>query len=78
MKIVLTIAEIKSLAQFCGLVLTNESILDQDQDDTEIAIDDCPESGLIDTDKLMVCRYAHIAYFEELPEEGCMGLGIKL
>lgn len=73
--IILTIAEIKVLAEFCGLVLSEECKEDKDQEDTEIAIDDCPEGGLIDVDQAKVLHPAHVAYFYEYPDEGSMPLG---
>ena len=75
---ILTIAEIRELAQFAGLVLTESSVADTDCDETEIAVEDCPDGGLIDPDDNLVCRYAHVAYFVDYPEEGSCGLGPKL
>ena len=75
---ILTIAEIKTLAQFAGLVLTDECLADCDQDESEIAVTDCPEGGLIDTDAATVRRYAHVAYFYEYPDEGSVGLGAEM
>lgn len=75
---ILTIAEIKTLAQFAGLVLTDESRTDTDQDESEIAVTDCPEGGLIDTDAATVRHYVHVAYFYEYPDEGSVGLGDEL
>jgi len=75
---ILTIAEIKTLAQFCGLVLTDESLSDHEQDETELAVTECPEGGLIDTDAATVRRYARVAYFYEYPDEGSVGLGDEL
>lgn len=76
--IVLTIAEIKDLAEFCGLILTQECKDDKDQDDTEVAVDDSPEGGLIDIDQAKILHHAHVAYFYEYPEEGSMPLGPEL
>ena len=75
---ILTIAEIKTLAQFCGLVLTDETLSDRDEDESEIEVTDCPDGGLINTDAATVRRYAHVAYFYEYPEEGSVGLGDEL
>ena len=75
---ILTIAEIKTLAQFAGLVLTEESRTDTDQDESEIAVTDCPEGGLIDTDAATVRHYAHVAYFYEYPDEGSVKLGAEV
>ena len=75
---ILTIAEIKTLAQFAGIKLTEDSLSDKDQDDTEITVTDCPEGGLIDTDAATVRRYAHVAYFYEYPDEGSVGLGAEM
>ena len=75
---ILTISEIKTLAKFAGLVLTGATLADYEEDEVEIAVTDCPESGLIDTDAAAIRRYAHIAYFYEYPEEGSVGLGDEL
>lgn len=75
---ILTIAEIKTLAQCAGLVLTDDSRTDAEQDEAEIAVAVCPEGGLIDTDEATVRHYAHVAYFYEYPEEGCVGLGADM
>jgi len=72
---ILTIAEIKTLARFCGLVLTDGSMDDKDQDETEIAVVNCPEDGLTNDDASVVFRYDHVAYFCEYPDEGSVGLG---
>ena len=75
---ILTIAEIRDLAQFAGLVLTDECKADTSEDESEIAVEDCHDGGLIDTDAAKVCRYAHVAYFADYPEEGSHGLGPEL
>lgn len=75
---ILTIAEIRDLAQFAGLVLTDECKSDTSEDESEIAVEECPEGGLIDTDAARVCRYAHVAYFANYPDEGSHGLGPEL
>jgi len=75
---ILTIAEIKTLAQFCGLVLTDGSVNDKDQEETEISVVDCPKCGLIDADANKMRQYEHAAYFYEYPEEGCIGLGKEI
>ena len=72
--IILTIAEIKDLAEFCGLVISPPSELDEDQNDTEICITPCPKEGLKDEDgKIYYSK--NIAYFYEYPEEGSIPLG---
>jgi len=76
--VILTIAEIRDLAQFAGLLLTDECRADTSEDESEIAVEDCPEGGLIDTDAARVCRYAHVAYFADYPDEGSHGLGPEL
>lgn len=73
----LTIAEIKDLAEFCGLVLKEGSKNDTEQDDAEMVIVECPETGVKDDDGV-ARRYAHIAYSYDYPEEGCMPLGPEL
>ena len=75
---ILTIAEIRDLAQFAGLVLTDQCKADTSDNESKIAVEDCPEGGLIDTDAARVCRYAHVAYFADYPDEGSHGLGPEL
>jgi hypothetical protein len=76
--VILTIAEIKDLAQFAGLVLTDKCKADTSEDESEIAVEDCPDGGLINTDAARVRRYAHVAYFADYPDEGASGLGPEL
>jgi len=75
---ILTVIEIKTLAQFCGLVLTEECRTDHMEDESEIEVVDCPDGGIIDTDTAMVLRYDHVARFHEYPEEGVCGLGPEI
>jgi hypothetical protein len=75
---ILTVAEIKDLAEFCGLIFTKECKDDCSQDDTEISIEDCPEGGILDADEKKVYHPSHVAYFYEYPEEGSMPLGPDL
>lgn len=75
MSITLTIAEIKDLAEYAGLTL-NKRCNAQSEDElaTEITITDCPAGGTKDDDGA-IRHYAHIAYYTDYPEEGCMPLG---
>lgn len=73
----LTIAEIKDLAECAGLVLKEGCEPDADDLETEITIIDCPKDGVKDDDNRPT-HYAHVAYFDEYPEEGCYPLGEEL
>jgi len=73
----LTIAEIKDLAECAGLVLKEGCEPDADDLETEITIIDCPKDGVKDDDDKPT-HYAHVAYFDEYPEEGCHPLGEEL
>ena len=73
----LTTREIRDLAAFAGLVLSEEKSVSHDEDDTEIAIVKCPEDGLIEDDGSRL-HYRYIAYYDDLPEEGSFGLGERL
>ena len=71
-KLTLNLAEVRDLALFCGFnVGGNEEELE-----TEVCIEHVPE-GIKDDDGT-VRHYAHQVWFEELPEEGAMGLGPEL
>lgn len=73
----LTVAEIKDLAEFAGLVLDKSVSYDADELETEIVVMECPKEGVRDDDGKPT-HYAHIAYFAEYPEEGCCPLGAEL
>lgn len=73
----LTIAEIKDLAECAGLVLKEGCEPDADELETEIVVMECPKHGVRDDDGKPTF-YAHVAYFEEYPEEGCFPLGDEL
>lgn len=79
---ILTVREIKDLAEFSGLTLDKSSTTtDLDDIDAEIAIADCPPAGLKpddDEEGAVVTHYRKIAYFTEYPEEGAMGLGEEI
>lgn len=72
-KFVLTVEEIKQLAEFAGLKV--EHFMPSDELETEIAITNCPTRGIKDPDNDSIMLYKHIAYFEEYPEEGVYPLG---
>lgn len=73
----LTVAEIKDLAEFAGLVLNQKFMPDADGLETEIIVIECPKDGVRDDDGKPT-HYAHIAYFAEYPEEGSHPLGPEL
>lgn len=71
----LTSEEIRDLAQFCGMVLSEPTAQEkEDERETEIVIAPWPTKGVMgDNGKLP--PHKHIAYFDEYPEEGCVPLG---
>lgn len=73
----LTIAEIMDLAQCAGLVLKEGCEPDADELQTEIVVMEGPKHGVRDDDG-KTTHYAHVAYFDEYPEEGCFPLGAEL
>lgn len=72
--LILTVAEIKDLAECAGLVLDKSVSYEADELETEIVIMACPKEGVRDDDGKPT-HYAHIAYFGEYPEEGSYPLG---
>ena len=74
---VLTMEEIRDLALFCGFHVDGCEAETRDAEDlaTEYVVEDCPAQGVKDEDETRALHYRHIAYIEEYPEEGVMGLG---
>lgn len=72
-RITLTALEIKDLAQFTGLRITDE--LTEDEKEVEITITTCPGKGVLDESSGKTIHTKHIAYFDDIPEEGCLPLG---
>lgn len=77
-RLTLTVNEIADLARFAGLVLDETRLPDRDEGDVEIAIDQCPESGLFDEECDTPKHYRFIAWLDEYPEEGSWGLGEEI
>ena len=75
--ITLTVAEIIDLAICAGIGLNSNVAYDDDELETEIVVMECPKQGVLDDDGKPT-HYAHIAYFEEYPEEGSFPLGAEL
>ena len=75
--ITLTIAEIMDLAECVGIALANDATYGAEELETEIVVIECPKQGVLDDDGKPT-HYAHIAYFEEYPEEGSFPLGAEL
>ena len=77
---VLTMAEIRDLALFCGFTVDGNGAETRDAEEleTEYVIEDCPAQGVMDEDQNKALYYRHIAYIEEYPDEGVMGLGPEL
>jgi hypothetical protein len=74
-RITLTVAEIKDLAECAGFTIEPASVpTDPETLGTEITVIDCPKEGVKEDDNRLV-RYAHVAYFDECPGEGCHPLG---
>ena len=76
MKMVLTAAEIRDLAELCWYSIENTE--GPSDPETEYVIEDCPVQGILDDDQKRVLRYRHLAYLEEYPDEGVVGLGPEL
>lgn len=73
----LTVAEIKDLAECAGIALAKDITYNTDELETEIVVMECPKAGIRDDDGKPT-HYAHIAFFEEYPEEGSYPLGSEL
>lgn len=73
-----TMAEIRDLALFCGFTVDGNGAETRDAEEleTEIAVE-AVDHGIKDDDGTEH-RYAHIAWYEEYPDEGAMGLGPEL
>lgn len=68
----LNVLEIKSLAEFAGLIVKDQ--LDGDEAETKITISECPDKGVKDEESGKIIHSKHIAYFAEYPEEGVLPL----
>jgi hypothetical protein len=77
---ILTMAEIRDLAHFCGFTVDGNGAETRDAEEleTEYVIEDCPAQGVMDEDQKTALHYRHVAYIEEYPDEGVMGLGTEL
>ena len=71
--IILTVREIKDLAELAGFVLNSSFEPDDEEMATEISITTEPKDCMDEDGKTE--RYEHVAYFTECAEEGCMPLG---
>ncbi len=76
--ITLTVQEIYDLAAFAGIGLDESRKPDDDSWETPICIGSCPGLGVRDEDDEIGKRYRFIAWLEEYPEEGVMGLGPEI
>ena len=78
----LTVAEIRDLARFAGLMIDDTTAPSDEELETEITVKACPPEGVFNTgepsDSESVSHFKHIAYLEEYPEEGCTGLGDEI
>ena len=75
---ILTVEQIRQLAQFCGMIMKDRpnKLEREDERETPIAVAPSDGRGIRDGNKLLF--YSHIAYYEEYPEEGAIGLGPKI
>ena len=76
--ITLTINEIYDLAFVAGLPLDQLTRPKGDDGEMTISVGPCPEMGLHCETSGKTRKYRMIAWFEEYPEEGSMGLGPEL
>lgn len=78
----LTVAEIRDLARFAGLMIDDTTKPTDDELETQITVAACPAEGIRNegepTDLDSVSHYRHMAYCTEYPEEGCTGLGDEI
>ena len=73
--LILTGKEIKDLAEAVGLVIVPNDYTEELE--IEMAIIDCPTSGVLDDDGKAL-HYEHVAYLSEYPEEGTFPLGDEI
>lgn len=78
----LTVAEIRDLARFAGLMIDDTTTPADDELDAEFTIVACPPEGVRNEGEESgpdsVSHYRYGAYSTEYPEEGCIGLGPEL
>ncbi|AZZ92786.1 hypothetical protein EUZ85_19480 [Hahella sp. KA22] len=72
----LTIQQVGELAQHSGYNV-NYSDIDKNEREQLVCVADGPRGGLNDDDGKPI-HFSHIMWFEEIPEEGCIGLGEEL
>lgn len=78
MSITINIRELIDLVALAGYDTdTLHAQTDHDEYETAIVIEPCPAAGILNDDNQPE-HYRLIAYFEEYPEEGCLGLGEKI
>ena len=75
---ILTLQEIYDLARFAGLPLTEADEPSDDEAEHTFQIGECPPNGLFDETTGKFVKYNKIAWLEEYPEEGNVGLGPQL
>ena len=73
--VTLTGKEIREIAELAGLQFVEHDYTDEYE--TEIAIESCPDKGIMNDDNAPE-HYRLIAFLNEYPEEGCIGLGEKI
>ena len=76
--ITLTVNEIYELARFAGFPLDENAKPDEDEGEATISIGDCPDKGLFDEGHQVCRKYTHVAWLDEYPEEGMVGLGAEI
>jgi hypothetical protein len=80
--LILTVAEIRDLARFAGLMIDDKTSPSNDELDSTIVIRACPPDGVKNegepSDPESVSHYRYIAFHDEYPDEGCIGLGDEL
>jgi len=78
----LTVAEIRDLARFAGLMIDDATTPTDDELDAEFTIAAYPPEGARnegeETDPDSVSHYRYVVYSTEYPEEGCIGIGLEL
>ena len=80
--LILSVAEIRDLALFAGLMIDDTTKPTGDELETQITVASCPAEGICNdgepSDSDSVSHYKHVAYCTEYPEEGYTGLGDEI
>lgn len=76
-EITLTVAQIADLARAVGLVIEEDSLPGEEEaGETEVTVRGYSSAQPVtDEETGLIAKYTHVAFFEEVPEEGVFPLG---